>query len=61
MLVNMGSEQSIVVLRRKQGVDHNIYYRWSKGYRVADKTRRAGDAKPNATSDEVQDFSAEAC
>jgi len=27
----MGSEQSIAVLRRKEDVDHNIYYRWSKG------------------------------
>jgi len=49
----MGGKQSIAELRRKERVDRNIYYRWSKGCRVADKTRRGCDAKTEATSDEV--------
>jgi transposase len=56
----MGGEQSLAELRRKERIDHNIFYRWSKGCRVADKARHGGDVKTEASSDEVQDFSAEA-
>jgi transposase len=47
-------------LCRKEGINQNLYYRWSKDFLEAGKTRRAGDAVREATSDEVKDLRAEA-
>ena len=53
-------ESSIVELCRKQGINQNLYYRWSKEFLEAGKKRLAGDTAREATSDEVRHLRAEA-
>src|SRR5262249_60502502 len=47
-------------LCRKEGINQNLYYRWSKEFLEAGKKRLAGDTAREATSDEVKDLKAEA-
>src|SRR3977135_1920016 len=53
-------EGSIAELCRKEGLNQNLYYRWSKGFLEAGKKRLAGDTAREATSDEVKDIQAQA-
>ena len=53
-------EVSIAELCRKEGINQNLYYRWSKEFLEAGKKRLAGDTAREATSDEVKDLKAEA-
>ena len=53
-------EDSIAELCRKEGINQNLYYRWSKEFLEAGKTRLAGDTAREATSDEVKELKAEA-
>ena len=39
---------------RREQINQNLYYRWSKEFLEAGKKRLAGDTKREATSDEVQ-------
>jgi transposase len=39
---------------RKEGINQNLYYRWSKDFLEAGKMRLAGDTAREATSDEVK-------
>ena len=41
-------------LCRKEGINQNLYYRWSKEFLEAGKKRLAGDTAREATSDEVK-------
>ncbi|ALQ51681.1 hypothetical protein ATY38_10895 [Nitrosomonas ureae] len=43
-----------------EGINTNIYYRWSKGFLEAGKKRLAGDIVREATSDEVRNLRTEA-
>jgi len=43
-------------LRRKEGINQNRYYRWSREFLEAGKKRLAGDTVREATSDEVKDL-----
>ena len=53
-------EDSVAELCRREGLNSNIYYRWSKEFMEAGKKRLAGDVSREATSDEVKDLRAEA-
>ena len=46
-------EDSVAELCRKEGINQNLYYRWSKDFLEAGKKRLAGDTARAATSDEV--------
>jgi transposase len=53
-------ESSIAELCRKEGINQNLYYRWSKEFLEAGKKRLAGDTAREANSDEVKELRAEA-
>ena len=46
-------------MHRKEGINQNLYYRWSKEFLEAGKKRLAGDTAREATSDEVKELKAE--
>jgi len=46
-------ESSISELCRREGINANLYYRWSKDFLEAGKSRLAGDFKREATTGEV--------
>ena len=60
VLEGLRGEETIAELCRKEGINQNLYYRWSKDFLAAGKKRLAGDAVRKATSDEVKDLKAEA-
>jgi transposase len=60
VLEGLRGEETIADLCRKEGINQNLYYRWSKDFLEAGKKRLAGDAAREATSDEVKDLKAEA-
>ncbi len=53
-------EDSIAELCRREGINQNLYYRWSKDFLEAGKKRLAGDTAREATSDEVRHLRSEA-
>ena len=53
-------EDSIAELCRREGINTNLYYRWSKEFLEAGKQRLAGDTVREATSDEVKQLRSEA-
>jgi len=50
-------EDSIAALCRREGINQNLYYRWSKEFLEAGKKRLAGDTAREATSDVGRDYS----
>ena len=60
VLEGLRGEDSIAELCRKEGINQNLYYRWSKEFLEAGKKRLAGDTAREATSDEVKGLKAEA-
>ena len=60
VLEGLRGEVSIAELCRKEGINQNLYYRWSKDFLEAGKKRLAGDTARAATSDEVKDLRREA-
>src|SRR6267142_1311089 len=60
VLEGLRGEDSIAELCRKEGINQNLYYRWSKEFLEAGKKRLAGDTAREATSDEVKHLKAEA-
>lgn len=60
VLEGLRGEDSIAELCRKEGINQNLYYRWSKEFLEAGKKRLAGDTVREATSDEVKELKAEA-
>jgi len=59
VLEGLRGEDSIAELCRREGINTNIYYRWSKEFLEAGKKRLAGDTVREATSDEVKNLRAE--
>ena len=59
VLEGLRGEDSIAELCRREGINSNVYYRWSKDFLEAGKKRLAGDTVREATSDEVKDLRAE--
>lgn len=56
VLEGLRGEESIATLCRKEGLAPNLYYRWSKEFLEAGKTRLVGDTTREATSTEVVDL-----
>jgi len=54
VLEGLRGEESVAALCRKEGINQNLYYRWSKDFLEAGKKRLAGDTVREATSDEVK-------
>ena len=59
VIAGLRGEDSIAELCRKEGIQQNLYYRWSKEFLEAGKKRLAGDTVREATSDEVKDLRAQ--
>ncbi len=53
VLEGLRGESSIAELCRREGINPNLYYKWSKEFLDAGKQRLAGDVKRQATSSEV--------
>ena len=60
VIAGLRGEDSIAELCRKEGVNQNLYYRWSKEFLEAGKKRLAGDTAREATSEEVKGLRAQA-
>ena len=54
LLDGLRGEDSIAELCRREGINQNLYYRWSKEFLEARKKRLAGDTAREATSEEVK-------
>jgi len=59
VLEGLRGEESIAELCRREGINTNLYYRWSKDFLEAGKKRLAGDTTREATSDEVKQLRSE--
>ena len=59
VIAGLRGEDSIAELCRKEGINQNLYYRWSKDFLEAGKKRLAGDTAREATSDEVKEIQAQ--
>jgi transposase len=56
VLEGLRGEISLAELCRKEGINHNTYYRWSKDFLEAGKRRLEGDTVREATSSEVSEL-----
>jgi transposase len=56
ILEGLRAEESIAAICRREGINPNLYYRWSKDFLEAGKKRLLGDTKREATSSEVLDL-----
>ncbi len=52
-------ESSIAELCRREGINSNLYYHWSKDFLEASKKRLSGDTVREANSDDVVDLKKE--
>jgi len=53
VLEGLRGEDSIATICRREGINPNLYYRWSKGFLEGGKKRLSGDTQREATTDEV--------
>jgi len=56
VLEGLRGEESIAAICRREGINPNLYYRWSKDFLEAGKKRLLGDTRREATSGEVTDL-----
>ena len=56
VLEGMRGEESIAALCRREGLNSNLSYRWSKEFLEGSKRRLVGDTTREATSPEVTDL-----
>jgi len=54
VIAGLRGEDSVAEPCRREGINQNLYYRWSKDFLEAGKKRLAGDTAREATSDEVK-------
>ena len=59
VLDGLRGEESISAICRKEGINPNLYYRWSKDFLEAGKTRLLGDTVREANSGEVSNLRVE--
>ena len=59
VLDGLRDKYSIAELCRREGINNNRYYRWSKGFLEAGKKRLSGDTVREASTDEVVDLKKE--
>lgn len=60
VLEGLRGENSVAELCRREGINSNVYYRWSKEFLEAGKKRLAGDTAREVTTDEVKNLRSEA-
>ena len=53
VLEGLRGEDSFAELCRREGLNQNVYYRWSKKFLEAGKQKLSGNTRREATSDEV--------
>ena len=56
VLEGLRGEESIAELCRREGINPNLYYKWSKEFLEAGKARLTGDTKRQASSSEVDEL-----
>lgn len=56
VLEGLRGEESVAVLCRREGINPNLYYKWSKEFLEAGKARLTGDTKRQASSSEVDEL-----
>ncbi len=59
VLYGLRGEYSIAELCRREGINSNLYYRWSKDFLEAGKRRLSGDTVREANTEEVVDLKQE--
>ena len=59
VLEGLRGEETIAELCRREGIEQSLYYKWSKEFLEAGKSRLAGDTKRQASSDDVNELRAE--
>ncbi len=59
VLDGLRGEYSIAELCRREGINSNLYYRWSKDFLEAGKRRLSGDTVREANTEEVVDLKQE--
>ena len=59
VLEGLCGEESVAELCHREGINANIYSRWSKDFLKAGKKRLSGDIVREVTTDEVKDSRAE--
>ncbi len=59
VLDGLRGESSIAELCRREGINQNLYYRWSKDFLEAGKKRLSGDTAREANTDEVSGLKSE--
>ena len=59
VLDGLRGEDSVAELCRREGINTNVYYRWSKEFLEAGKKRLAGDTAREAPPTEVKDLRSE--
>lgn len=60
VLEGLRGENSIAELCRVEGINQNLYYRWSKDFLEAGKKRLSGDTEREANTSEVKGLRSEA-
>lgn len=60
VLEGLRGESSIAELCRVEGINQNLYYRWSKDFLEAGKKRLSGDTEREANTSEVKGLRSEA-
>jgi len=56
VLEGLRGEEGIAAICRREGINPNLYYRWSKEFLEAGKKRLLGDTQREATSSEVMEL-----
>ena len=59
VLEGLRGESSIAELCRREGIGESLYYKWSKDFLEAGKSRLVGNTVRQATSDEVKGLKSE--
>ena len=59
VLEGLRGEETVAELCRREGISQSMYYKWSKEFLEAGKSRLAGDTKRKASSEDVDDLRAE--
>ena len=59
VLEGLRGEVSVAEICRREGLNTNVYYRWSKEFLEAGKKRLTGDTTREATAPEVQSMKTE--
>ena len=56
VLEGLRGEETIAELCRRESIAQSLYYKWSKEFLEAGKSRLAGDTRREATSGDVKDM-----